>query len=45
MSTPSPRSMTDNQTLEGVVVVRGVADGFARQDGPLLAVRHHPLYR
>ena len=31
MSTPSPRSTTDIQTRGGVVVVRGLADGFAQE--------------
>jgi putative redox protein len=31
MSTRSPRSMTNNLTLEGVVVVRGAADGFVQE--------------
>jgi uncharacterized OsmC-like protein len=38
MSTPSPPSRTDKQTLEGVVVVRGVADGFAQE---ITAGSHH----
>lgn len=38
MSTPGPRSMTDKQKLEGVVVVRGAADGFAQE---IAAGSHH----
>jgi putative redox protein len=31
MSTPSTHSMTDKQAVEGVVIVRGAADGFAQE--------------
>ena len=38
MSTPGPGSMTDKQVPEGVVVVRGAADGFAQE---IAAGSHH----
>ena len=38
MSTASTRSMTDKQADQGVVIVRGAADGFAQE---VVAGSHH----
>ena len=38
MSTARTRSMTDEQADQGVVIVRGAADGFAQE---VLAGSHH----
>ena len=38
MNTPSTHSITDEQAVEGVVMVRGAADGFAQE---VVAGSHH----
>jgi len=38
MSTPSTHFITDKQAVEGVVIVRGAADGFAQE---VVAGSHH----